>query len=109
VTRDPLVGRLATSDERSRRPARADLSQGLDDFGHLADSSHMNVKADANAKASPVRAARERAGLTREQAAVRAGLSSSTLYLAERAGLISDETAAKLAAALGVEARELKP
>jgi len=58
---------------------------------------------------SPLRAARERAGLTREQLAVRAGLSSSTLYLAERAGLVSDATAAKLAAALGVEPAELKP
>jgi len=58
---------------------------------------------------SPLRAARERAGLTREQLAVRAGLSSSTLYLAERAGLVSDATAAKLAAVLGVEPAELKP
>jgi len=58
---------------------------------------------------SPLRDARERAGLTREQLAVRAGLSSSTLYLAERAGLVSDTTAAKLAAALGVPAEELRP
>jgi transcriptional regulator with XRE-family HTH domain len=56
-----------------------------------------------------VRAARERAGLTREQLAVRAGLSSSTLYLAERAGLVSAMTAAKLAAALGVPVEELRP
>ncbi len=58
---------------------------------------------------SPVRAARERAGLTREQLAVKAGLSSSTLYLAERAGLISAATATKLAAALGVPTAELRP
>lgn len=62
-----------------------------------------------NTKPSPVRSARERAGLTREQLAVKAGLSSSTLYLVERAGLISDATAAKLAAALGVSAAELRP
>ncbi|ACG73251.1 transcriptional regulator, XRE family [Anaeromyxobacter sp. K] len=58
---------------------------------------------------NPVRAARERAGLTREQLAVKAGLSSSTLYLAERAGLVSAATAAKLAAVLGVAAAELQP
>lgn len=67
------------------------------------------MNARAKAPASPVRAARERAGLTREQLAVRAGLSSSTLYLAERAGLVSDATAAKLAIALGIEPAELRP
>jgi DNA-binding XRE family transcriptional regulator len=55
-----------------------------------------------------VRAARERANLTREQAAVKAGISSSTLYLAERAGLLSDATARKLAKALGVRVEELR-
>jgi transcriptional regulator with XRE-family HTH domain len=58
---------------------------------------------------SRVRAAREARGLTREQLAVRAGVSSSTLYLAERAGLLSDATAAKVAAVLGVPAEELRP
>jgi transcriptional regulator with XRE-family HTH domain len=56
---------------------------------------------------SLIRNARERAGLTREQAAVRAGISSTTLYLAERAGLISAATAAKLAPILGVPADQL--
>jgi len=49
-----------------------------------------------------VRSARERAGLTREQLAVRAGVSSTTLYLAERAGLLSAATANKIAPILGV-------
>jgi transcriptional regulator with XRE-family HTH domain len=61
------------------------------------------------AKPSPVRLARERVGLTREQLAVRAGVSSSTLYLAERAGLLSDAIATKVAAALGVSPKELRP
>jgi len=59
-------------------------------------------------KSNAVRAARERAGLTREQLAVRAGMSSTTLYLAERAGLISAATAAKLAPILGVSANALR-
>lgn len=63
----------------------------------------------ASTKPSPVREARERAGLTREQLAVAAGLSSSTLYLAERANLLSEATAAKLAAVLGVAPAELRP
>jgi transcriptional regulator with XRE-family HTH domain len=57
--------------------------------------------------ANPIRSARERSGLTREQLAVKAGLSLSTVYLAERAGLVSEATAAKLARALGVSAKEL--
>lgn len=71
--------------------------------------SNMNVRARTNEKANPVRARREQAGLTREQLAVRAGISSSTLYLAERAGLLSEETAAKLARALRVAVEELRP
>lgn len=58
---------------------------------------------------SPVREARERAGLTREQLAVKAGVSSSTLYLAERAGLLSEPIAAKIAVVLGVSVEELRP
>jgi transcriptional regulator with XRE-family HTH domain len=61
-----------------------------------------------NTKTSPVRLARERAGLTREQLAVKAGVGSTTLYLAERAGLISPATAAKIAPVLGVPAEELQ-
>lgn len=56
-----------------------------------------------------VRALRERRGKTREQLAVEIGISSSTLYLVERASLLSEATAAKLAAALGVNREELKP
>lgn len=71
----------------------------------------MNAKLGRNTTMKPnaVRAARERAGLTREQAAVKAGVSSSTLYLAERAGLLSDNIAAKLAKALGMDPEELRP
>ncbi|WP_248343575.1 helix-turn-helix transcriptional regulator [Anaeromyxobacter paludicola] len=58
---------------------------------------------------SQVRAARERLGMTREQLAVKAGVSSSTVYLVERAGLMSKTTAAKLAVVLGVSAEELRP
>ena len=61
----------------------------------------------ANTKPNAVRSARERAGLSREQAAVKAGLSLTTLYLAERAGLITAATAAKLAPVLGCSAIEL--
>lgn len=55
-----------------------------------------------------LRSARERERLTREQLAVKAGVSSSTLYLAER-GLVSDATLAKVAVVLGVDPAELRP
>jgi transcriptional regulator with XRE-family HTH domain len=67
------------------------------------------MRSTSHAHPSPLRRARERAGLSREQLAVRAGVSSTTLYLAERAGLLSPNTAAKVAAVLGVSAEELKP
>ena len=54
-------------------------------------------------KKNPYRAAREAAGLTREVAAVRAGVSLTTLRTAEWGGPISDVTAAKLAKLLGVK------
>lgn len=60
-----------------------------------------------NAPSSRVRTARESKGLTRERLAVMAGISSTTLYLAERAGLISPSTAEKIAPFLGVPAGEL--
>jgi transcriptional regulator with XRE-family HTH domain len=60
-------------------------------------------------KPSLIRALHEARGLTREQLAVRAGISSSTLYLVERAGLLSPATAEKVAAVLGVPATELRP
>ena len=68
----------------------------------------LSMRMNASLKLSAVRTARERAGLTREQLAVRAGMSSSTLYLVERAGLISAVTAAKLAPILGVSAEALR-
>jgi transcriptional regulator with XRE-family HTH domain len=67
------------------------------------------MRSTSHAQASPLRRARENAGLSREQLAVRAGVSSTTLYLAERAGLLSPNTAAKVAAVLGVSAEELRP
>jgi len=72
----------------------------------MLQKSRMQLKRQL--KSNAVRAARERAGLTREQLAVRAGISSTTLYLAERAGLISAATAAKLAPILGVSANALR-
>jgi DNA-binding XRE family transcriptional regulator len=66
------------------------------------------MRASPHVKKSPVRSARERVGLTREQLAVKAGVSSTTLYLAERAALISPATAAKIAPVLGVPAEELQ-
>ncbi len=68
----------------------------------------MSVNVSAK-RSSPTRRLREQRGLTREQLAVKAGVSSSTVYLVERAGLLSDLVAAKLAAALGVDASELRP
>jgi DNA-binding XRE family transcriptional regulator len=65
------------------------------------------MKLHSNLKLNQVRAARERTGLTREQLAVKAGVSSTTLYLAERAGLMSATTAAKLALILGTSADAL--
>jgi transcriptional regulator with XRE-family HTH domain len=58
---------------------------------------------------SPTRRLREAQGLTREQLAVRAGVSSSTVYLVERAGILSPTIAAKLAVVLGVDPGELRP
>ncbi len=66
------------------------------------------MRSTSHAHPSPVRRARERAGLSREQLAVKAGVSSTTLYLAERAGLLSQNTAAKIAAVLGIPAEELQ-
>ncbi len=65
------------------------------------------VMTNAATKPNPVRAAREAVGLAREKLAARAGLSTSTLYLAER-GVITQATAEKLAPILGVSAQELQ-
>lgn len=56
---------------------------------------------------APLRAARERARLTLAELAQRAGIALSTLHLAERHGVVSDETAARIAAALGLKAEAL--
>lgn len=61
---------------------------------------------DANARrffVSPLRARRQRAGLSMEQLAVRAGISRATLYWAEKAPhLMSDRTAKAVAEVLGL-------
>ena len=44
-------------------------------------------------RTSRVKSARENAGLTQEQLAVKAGISSTTVYLAERAGIVTANTA----------------
>jgi DNA-binding XRE family transcriptional regulator len=67
------------------------------------------MKARANPAPTRIRQIREERSIIREQLAVKAGVSLSTLYLAERAGLMSDATAAKVAAALGVSIEELRP
>lgn len=58
---------------------------------------------------SPTRRLREKRGMTREQLAVKAKIASSTLYLVECAGLLSDAVAEKLAGALGVSPEDLRP
>jgi len=55
------------------------------------------------ARPNSIRAAREATGLSREQAAVKAGISGTTLRIAERTGLITEQSAAKLAPVLGVK------
>lgn len=65
------------------------------------------MKTPAKTKLSPVRSAREQAGLTREQLAVKAGVGTTTVYLAERAGLLSEQIAVKLAAVLGCAPEQL--
>jgi DNA-binding XRE family transcriptional regulator len=59
-------------------------------------------------KPSPVRTARLNARLTREQLAVKACVSTTTVYLAER-DLLSQNTAKKLAAVLGCDPATLLP
>lgn len=75
----------------------------------MRDPSRMSPNVRTPPATSRVRELREARGITREQLAVKAGLSSSTLYLAERAGLITEATAVKLAAALDVRPEELRP
>lgn len=59
---------------------------------------------------SPLRAARQRAGLSMERLAVQAGISRATLYWAEKAPQrMSERTARAVAAVLGVEPAELRP
>jgi ribosome-binding protein aMBF1 (putative translation factor) len=67
------------------------------------------MRTNARSKPSAVRTARENAGLTREQLAVKASVSSTTVYLAERAGLLSENTAKKLAVVLGCDPATLLP
>lgn len=59
---------------------------------------------------SPLRAARQRAGLSMERLAVASGISRATLYWAEKAPhLMSDRTASAVAKVLGVKPAELRP
>lgn len=58
-------------------------------------------------KKSRIRALRVGLGLTRDRAAVMAGISSSSLYLAEAFGHITPATAAKLAPVLRVAPEDL--
>jgi transcriptional regulator with XRE-family HTH domain len=70
-------------------------------------SYYPSMSLNTNMVVGTVRVARERLGLTRERLAVQAGLSLSTVYLAERAGLVSRRTAEKLAPVLGVPVEQL--
>ncbi len=58
---------------------------------------------------SPLRAARLRAGLSMEALAVKAGISRSILYWAEKTGRMSDRTALAAAKVLGLDPQELRP
>ncbi|HYG67874.1 MAG TPA: helix-turn-helix transcriptional regulator [Anaeromyxobacteraceae bacterium] len=60
-------------------------------------------------KPSPLRAARERRGLTQVQLAVAANCAVQTISIAERTGHITLQSAEKLAAALGIDPLELVP
>ncbi len=58
---------------------------------------------------TPLRVARERAGLTQMALAVRANCSIQTISLAERSGYLTPAAAQKLAPVLRVEPAELRP
>lgn len=63
-----------------------------------------------NAPVTPLRAARQRANLSIEQLAVRAGLGRATVYLAEKAPqLMSERTALAVAKALGISVEDVLP
>jgi len=59
-----------------------------------------------NRQIADARICGERAGLSQEQAAAKAGTTRTTVYLAER-GLLSETIAKKLAPVLGVKVSEL--
>jgi transcriptional regulator with XRE-family HTH domain len=56
-----------------------------------------------------LRALRLAAGLSQLRLAAGSGVGLQTLGIAERTGLLTEQTAAKLAAALGVSPAELRP
>lgn len=60
-------------------------------------------------KPSPLRAARERLGLTQVQLAVAANCAVQTISIAERTGYITLAAAQKLAPVLKVDPLELRP
>ena len=68
------------------------------------------MNANVTTRVSPLRAARLRAGLTMEVLAVRAGISRSILYWAEKAPeRMSERTAAAVARVLRVKPEDLRP
>jgi transcriptional regulator with XRE-family HTH domain len=68
----------------------------------------MNANATSE-PISPLRAARQRAGLSMERLAVAAGISRATLYWAEKAPQrMSDRTARAVAGVLGIAPEALR-
>src|SRR5467141_1230627 len=70
---------------------------------HSGERNRKGANVMQKARPNSIRAAREATGLSREQAAVKAGISGTTLRIAERTGLITEQSAAKLAPVLGVK------
>lgn len=105
ITFDPIIAIHAEQLERLRLRAFLRCATRPLPFARLPFSIHIHMP--AHPTQSPVRAARERLGLTRERLAVKANLSVTSLYLAERLRHVTPATAAKLAPILGVRARDL--
>lgn len=57
---------------------------------------------------TPLYVARARVGLTQAALAAKAGLTLGTVSIVERSGYVTEGTAAKLAAALGIDPSELR-
>ncbi len=63
--------------------------------------------ANTKKQPTPLRSARAKVGWTQEVLAHKAGLTLSTVSLAERTGYVTPATALRLAAALGVEVERI--